>query len=159
MDLPLSFLKKKQKQHQDAFINSLHLTQTNPASIGSPNGTTTYNGGMGERGCHTIEIEKQFFLRMKCVLAKRNAGLTSSGYKVRFYKFFVVVWLNIKTIINYFLFPLGYSLLWLFESPHISRLWRWSRWLHTKFRPCCCRSFTTHLGYNGNQIASKYVYV
>ncbi|XP_022103537.1 uncharacterized protein LOC110986180 isoform X2 [Acanthaster planci] len=28
------------------------------------------------------EIERQFFLRMKCVLAKRNAGLTSGGYKV-----------------------------------------------------------------------------
>ncbi|XP_063705085.1 protein single-minded isoform X2 [Culicoides brevitarsis] len=31
---------------------------------------------------HTVEIERSFFLRMKCVLAKRNAGLTSSGYKV-----------------------------------------------------------------------------
>ena len=30
----------------------------------------------------TIEIERTFFLRMKCVLAKRNAGLTSGGYKV-----------------------------------------------------------------------------
>ncbi|XP_058983966.1 protein single-minded isoform X2 [Musca domestica] len=66
-------------QNLDAFINPLHLTQTNPATIGSPNGTTNY---AGERGCHTIEIEKQFFLRMKCVLAKRNAGLTTSGYKV-----------------------------------------------------------------------------
>ena len=28
------------------------------------------------------EVEKSFFLRMKCVLAKRNAGLTSGGYKV-----------------------------------------------------------------------------
>lgn len=28
------------------------------------------------------EFEKSFFLRMKCVLAKRNAGLTSGGYKV-----------------------------------------------------------------------------
>ncbi|CAF0754345.1 unnamed protein product [Didymodactylos carnosus] len=28
------------------------------------------------------EMERSFFLRMKCVLAKRNAGLTSSGYKV-----------------------------------------------------------------------------
>lgn len=89
MDIPFFFLKQK-KQHQDAFINSLHLTQTNPASIGSPNGTTTYSGGMGERGCHTIEIEKQFFLRMKCVLAKRNAGLTSSGYKVRFIGFLLL---------------------------------------------------------------------
>ena len=30
------------------------------------------------------EIERAFFLRMKCVLAKRNAGLTSSGYKVSY---------------------------------------------------------------------------
>ncbi|KAM6162035.1 single-minded homolog 2 isoform 2-T2 [Erethizon dorsatum] len=28
------------------------------------------------------ELERSFFLRMKCVLAKRNAGLTCSGYKV-----------------------------------------------------------------------------
>ncbi|XP_051971532.1 single-minded homolog 2 [Xyrauchen texanus] len=28
------------------------------------------------------EIERSFFLRMKCVLAKRNAGLTCAGYKV-----------------------------------------------------------------------------
>lgn len=28
------------------------------------------------------EIERSFFLRMKCVLAKRNAGLTHGGYKV-----------------------------------------------------------------------------
>ncbi|GLD47299.1 single-minded homolog 2 [Lates japonicus] len=28
------------------------------------------------------EIERSFFLRMKCVLAKRNAGLTCGGYKV-----------------------------------------------------------------------------
>lgn len=31
----------------------------------------------------TIEFERTFFLRMKCVLAKRNAGLTTSGYKVK----------------------------------------------------------------------------
>jgi single-minded-like protein len=29
-----------------------------------------------------FEIERSFFLRMKCVLAKRNAGLTNAGYKV-----------------------------------------------------------------------------
>ncbi|XP_030763875.1 single-minded homolog 1 isoform X2 [Sitophilus oryzae] len=28
------------------------------------------------------EIDRAFFLRMKCVLAKRNAGLTNGGYKV-----------------------------------------------------------------------------
>lgn len=29
-----------------------------------------------------IELERAFFLRMKCVLAKRNAGLVTSGWKV-----------------------------------------------------------------------------
>lgn len=29
-----------------------------------------------------FESERVFFLRMKCVLAKRNAGLTNGGYKV-----------------------------------------------------------------------------
>uniref|UniRef100_A0A8C6NJK2 SIM bHLH transcription factor 1a n=1 Tax=Nothobranchius furzeri TaxID=105023 RepID=A0A8C6NJK2_NOTFU len=29
-----------------------------------------------------FEMERSFFLRMKCVLAKRNAGLTCGGYKV-----------------------------------------------------------------------------
>ncbi|XP_070411770.1 single-minded homolog 2-like [Nothobranchius furzeri] len=28
------------------------------------------------------EVERSFFLRMKCILAKRNAGLTCGGYKV-----------------------------------------------------------------------------
>lgn len=31
----------------------------------------------------TFEFERTFFLRMKCVLAKRNAGLTTHGYKVK----------------------------------------------------------------------------
>uniref|UniRef100_A0A0A1XT78 Single-minded homolog 1 n=1 Tax=Zeugodacus cucurbitae TaxID=28588 RepID=A0A0A1XT78_ZEUCU len=48
-----------------------------PNVIGSPNGSYC-----NERGSHTIELQKSFFLRMKCVLAKRNAGLTTSGYKV-----------------------------------------------------------------------------
>lgn len=30
----------------------------------------------------TIEFERTFFLRMKCVLPKRNAGLAKEGYKV-----------------------------------------------------------------------------
>lgn len=32
-----------------------------------------------------IEIERAFFIRMKCVLAKRNAGLVTSGWKVRLF--------------------------------------------------------------------------
>lgn len=31
-----------------------------------------------------FEEPRSFFMRMKCVLAKRNAGLTNQGYKVRF---------------------------------------------------------------------------
>ena len=32
--------------------------------------------------CTAYEMERSFFLRMKCVLAKRNAGLTCGGFKV-----------------------------------------------------------------------------
>ena len=32
-----------------------------------------------------IEIERAFFIRMKCVLAKRNAGLTNQGWKVIYF--------------------------------------------------------------------------
>lgn len=31
----------------------------------------------------TLEFQRSFFVRMKCVLAKRNAGLTTQGYKVK----------------------------------------------------------------------------
>uniref|UniRef100_A0A182NNT3 Single-minded n=1 Tax=Anopheles dirus TaxID=7168 RepID=A0A182NNT3_9DIPT len=31
---------------------------------------------------YVVEMERTFFLRMRCVLAKRNAGLTCAGYKV-----------------------------------------------------------------------------
>ena len=31
-----------------------------------------------------LEVPKSFFMRMKCVLAKRNAGLTNEGYKVSY---------------------------------------------------------------------------
>nr|CAG4640771.1 EOG090X0484 [Eulimnadia texana] len=33
-------------------------------------------------GLQEVELERAFFVRMKCVLAKRNAGLTTGGYKV-----------------------------------------------------------------------------
>lgn len=33
--------------------------------------------------CTEYELERSFFLRMKCVLAKRNAGLTCGGFKVQ----------------------------------------------------------------------------
>ncbi|XP_036323404.1 protein single-minded isoform X1 [Rhagoletis pomonella] len=70
-------------QNPDAFINSLHLTQSGNPPTGNANVIGSPNGSYGsDRGSHTIEIQKSFFLRMKCVLAKRNAGLTTSGYKV-----------------------------------------------------------------------------
>ena len=37
---------------------------------------------MVNRNISDVEIERSFVLRMKCVLAKRNAGLTNGGYKV-----------------------------------------------------------------------------
>ncbi|UJR31568.1 hypothetical protein I4U23_019055 [Adineta vaga] len=40
----------------------------------------TYNQTLCANG--EYEIERSFFIRMKCVLAKRNAGLTASGFKV-----------------------------------------------------------------------------
>ncbi|KAH8374852.1 hypothetical protein KR200_007419, partial [Drosophila serrata] len=62
-------------------INQHPLAQTH-TPIGSPNGVQHPSAYGHDRGSHTIEIEKTFFLRMKCVLAKRNAGLTTSGFKV-----------------------------------------------------------------------------
>lgn len=51
------------------------------------NGILTESGQYHSSSDHYLysftEMEKSFFLRMKCVLAKRNAGLTSGGYKVR----------------------------------------------------------------------------
>ncbi|XP_026481515.1 single-minded homolog 1-like [Ctenocephalides felis] len=39
--------------------------------------------GVGYRAqAQELESERAFFIRMKCVLAKRNAGLTSGGFKV-----------------------------------------------------------------------------
>lgn len=39
----------------------------------------------GNSALKDYESERAFFIRMKCILAKRNAGLTNGGYKVRFY--------------------------------------------------------------------------
>ncbi len=40
-------------------------------------------------------MERSFFMRMKCVLAKRNAGLTNAGYKVRKEKYILMKsWLH-----------------------------------------------------------------
>jgi len=36
--------------------------------------------------CSDYDLETSFFIRLKCVLAKRNAGLTTAGYKVQYNK-------------------------------------------------------------------------
>ena len=43
------------------------------------------------KNCSDIELERFFVLRMKCVLAKRNAGLTNGGYKVSHYTSIVII--------------------------------------------------------------------
>lgn len=69
------------------------MCQYQPHSIGplGHNGNQTHSGTSpgghmhghpNQTACQTIEIERTFFLRMKCVLAKRNAGLTTAGFKV-----------------------------------------------------------------------------
>lgn len=74
--------------------NSPHNSNS-PTSI-SPDSQQSNGTGMGNHfssqnfnhpglpHTQTIELERTFFLRMKCVLAKRNAGLTTAGYKVKF---------------------------------------------------------------------------
>ncbi|KAI2802097.1 hypothetical protein BLOT_010289 [Blomia tropicalis] len=50
------------------------------------NGVTEYVSNTNHHMQHYLysfsEVERSFFVRMKCVLAKRNAGLTAGGYKV-----------------------------------------------------------------------------
>ncbi|XP_054163404.1 protein single-minded-like isoform X2 [Oppia nitens] len=56
---------------------------TSPSTTSSsPSPLMVSSQSMVANGVTDYEIEKSFFLRMKCVLAKRNAGLTSGGYKV-----------------------------------------------------------------------------
>lgn len=41
-----------------------------------------------------IELERAFLLRMKCILAKRNAGLVTEGYKVNEnLKIYIIFWM------------------------------------------------------------------
>ena len=54
----------------------------------SEENTTAFSQQIGHHTNHRnnndteYEIERSFVIRMKCVLAKRNAGLTTGGYKV-----------------------------------------------------------------------------
>ena len=64
------------------------LDATTTGSATTTTSSTTFSvGGNRQSSRHELEfeIERSFVVRMKCVLAKRNAGLTSGGYKVRPY--------------------------------------------------------------------------
>jgi single-minded len=63
--------------------NSSNIPPANHQLVNMPNhGYNHHQIYHRHQETQTIEIERTFFLRMKCVLAKRNAGLTTSGYKV-----------------------------------------------------------------------------
>lgn len=49
-----------------------------------PNKTNKINTFL-DSNSNVFELQRVFFLRMKCVLAKRNAGLTTGGYKVNLF--------------------------------------------------------------------------
>jgi len=52
-------------------------------SVLAPHPNSVSRTGSGQH--EDVEVERAFVVRMKCVLAKRNAGLTAGGYKVRFH--------------------------------------------------------------------------
>ncbi|XP_012277983.1 single-minded homolog 2 [Orussus abietinus] len=58
----------------------LAVLSLEPPTDGSSGGTSVPLPPPNARG--DIELERAFFVRMKCNLAKRNAGLTSGGFKV-----------------------------------------------------------------------------
>lgn len=68
---------KYRYQSGDNLINSPPNNSTAPAVI-------SYSGHQLNPASDycVIEFKRSFFIRMKCVLAKRNAGLTTQGYKV-----------------------------------------------------------------------------
>uniref|UniRef100_A0A8D0G6G5 SIM bHLH transcription factor 2 n=1 Tax=Sphenodon punctatus TaxID=8508 RepID=A0A8D0G6G5_SPHPU len=61
---------------------SVHLEYIHPSDHDEMTAVLTAHQPLHPHLLQEYEIERSFFLRMKCVLAKRNAGLTCSGYKV-----------------------------------------------------------------------------
>ncbi|KAL7030589.1 hypothetical protein ACKWTF_006715 [Chironomus riparius] len=66
-------------QHQSQHLHNAHHHHQ---SLNQNHHHPHHHSHQRHQETQTIEIERTFFLRMKCVLAKRNAGLTTSGYKV-----------------------------------------------------------------------------
>lgn len=66
-----------QQQIRDNLINS----STNDTLMNCTSINPIFNSNQYTEYC-VLEFKRSFFIRMKCVLAKRNAGLTTQGYKV-----------------------------------------------------------------------------
>ncbi|XP_040162169.1 protein single-minded-like [Anopheles arabiensis] len=83
-----------QQPHHPLACSATHNLSTSSTTLNSPNslgtpwtgtfqvGSSATDSGYNEQRSYVVDMERNFFLRMRCVLAKRNAGLTSSGYKV-----------------------------------------------------------------------------
>lgn len=99
---PLNIPCRPNQQHHNlttnasSHLHSCHKTyQTNDSSINSSNNlinsssisinvpSNYYHNQLNQFSDYCVlEFKRSFFIRMKCVLAKRNAGLTTQGYKV-----------------------------------------------------------------------------
>ncbi|XP_032526141.2 protein single-minded [Danaus plexippus] len=70
------YIHQADHEEMSAVLSLQHPhTYAGPPAVGYPVGGT-WSPNVD------VECERAFFIRMKCVLAKRNAGLTTSGYKV-----------------------------------------------------------------------------
>ncbi|RWS09503.1 Single minded-like protein, partial [Dinothrombium tinctorium] len=69
-----------QEDHEE-MARILNLSRDEEREIRQKLEFQQHNGHYFPSTC-TIEFPRWFFLRMKCVLAKRNAGLTTAGFKV-----------------------------------------------------------------------------
>lgn len=65
----------------DHLINSSINSSLSPNDLTGSNYSSNQLNPFSSDYC-VLEFKRSFFIRMKCVLAKRNAGLTTQGYKV-----------------------------------------------------------------------------
>lgn len=82
------YIHKDDKPEMQAILSHQQNVYSNEQNCLLTNNALIYNNDVinSNYNVRTIEIERTFFLRMKCVLAKRNAGLTTDGYKVNLIK-------------------------------------------------------------------------
>lgn len=66
------------------FNSAINSTSHEPTDLASSPLNATFNAtNLNQFSDYCVlEFKRSFFIRMKCVLAKRNAGLTNQGYKV-----------------------------------------------------------------------------